>query len=213
VVHWGGTRYYVGEEAYVRKKIGSAAAVALGVSGLILALPGSAGAAGSTSPPAGAVPTSCSVSTTIDVNAASTTSAPATTSLTSTCSYTPGSTVSLSFLGTTQTATADATTGLLTLKLSATDPSLSVNGGAFQAAVYGVNTITATGNNASGGANSATFLIDIENPTATASGSGGGLAFTGADLAALVAAALALIVMGSGVVIYTRRRAGASRKV
>jgi hypothetical protein len=201
----------------VRKRIGSAVAVAaLGVSGLIFALPGTAGAAGSTSPPTAGVATSCSTSTTINVSVASTNSAPATTSLTSTCAFTPGSTVSLSVLGATQTATADGTTGLLTLTLAATDPTLSVNGGAFQTAVYGVNTVTATGTNASGASNTATFLIDIENPSLTgsnsANGANGGLAFTGADLAALLAAALALILMGSGVVIYTRRRAAAANK-
>jgi hypothetical protein len=103
----------------------------------------------------------------------------------------------------------------LTLNLSATDPALSVNGGAFQTAQFGNNTITATGNNSSGGTNTATFLVNLVNPNATGAGSGAGssgLAFTGADLAALVAAALALILMGAGVVIFTRRRAAAIQK-
>ena len=179
----------------------------LGVSGLLVALPGVAGAAGSTSPTTVTTPTSCSTSATINLTASNTSSSPATTSVSSSCAFAPGATVSISFLGTTQSATADASTGILTLNLSATDPSLAVNGGAFQTAVYGNNTITATGLNASGGPNTATFLVDLVNPNATSSSSGSGLAFTGADLAALVAAALALILMGAGVVVFTRRRA------
>jgi len=205
-------------------KIGSAAAVVvLGVSGLLLTLPGTAGAAtttGTTTATTAATPTSCSTSTTMNVTASNTSSAPVTTTLTATsCPFKPGSTVSLSFLGTTQSATADATTGLLTLSLAATDPTLSVNGGAFATAAFGVNTITGTGTNAAGGTNTATFLVDIESAAATtttttaSTGSGaGGLAFTGADLAALIAAAFALILLGTAVVIYTRRRANSVPK-
>ncbi len=193
----------------MRNRIGSAVAVlVLGVSGLLIALPGTAGAAGSTSPTTGATPTSCSSSTTINLTAASTSAAPATTSVSATCAFAPGATVSISFLGATQSATADPTTGILTLNLSATDPALSVNGGAFQTTTLGVTTITATGNNTSGGTNTATFLVDLVNP----SSNGNGLAFTGADLAALIGAALALILMGAGVVIFTRRRAASVQK-
>jgi hypothetical protein len=105
----------------------------------------------------------------------------------------------------------------LTLNFSATDPTLSVNGGTFQSTSYGVTTITATGPTPSGGTNVATYLVDIVNAAATGTGAasgtaGSGLAFTGADLAALIAAALALILMGTGVVAYTRRRANSVAK-
>jgi len=195
----------------VRIRIGSAAAVLVfGVSGLLMALPGTAGADSSTSPPTTAVPTSCSSSTTINLTASNTSSNPATTSVSSTCAFAPGATVQITFLGATQSATADATTGILTLSLSATDPALSVNGGAFQTTTFGAsNTITAVGNNASGAANTATFLVVLSNPSATGAN---GLAFTGADLAALIGAALVLILMGAGVVIFTRRRAAATQR-
>ena len=197
----------------MRKRIGSAAAVLVfGVSGLLVSLPGTAGAAGSTSPTTNSTPTSCSTSTTINLAVSNTASSPATASVSATCAFAPGAAVSISFLNTTQSATADATTGILTLNLAATDPALGVNGGALQTAVFGVNTITATGNNASGGTNTATFLVNLVNPNATGANSGSGLAFTGADLAALIGAALALILMGAGVVIFTRRRAATSQK-
>ncbi len=207
----------------MRKRIGSVAAIlVLGASALTMAMPGSAGAAttATTAPTTNAVPTSCSVSTTITVSPSSTSSAPATATLTATsCPFAPGSAVTLSSPYNTQTVNADATTGQLTLTFGATDvPTLSVNGGTFQSAVFGVNTITATGKNASGATNTATFLVDIESAatattTTTATGTGSGsLAFTGADLAALIAAALALILMGTAVVIYTRRRAAADHK-
>lgn len=166
-----------------------------------------AGAAGSTSPPASPVATTCSTSTTITLPVSGT---PQNVTLGETCAFAPSSTVTINFQGSALTTmTADPTSGLISLAVSATDPHLAVNGGAAQTAVFGVNTITATGTNASGASNTATFLVDLEQPAgaATGSGSSGGLAFTGADLAALIAAALALILLGTAVVLYTRRRA------
>jgi hypothetical protein len=160
---------------------------------------GIAGATGSTSPPASGAATSCSTSSTVTA-----TKTPQTLSVGETCPFAASSSVAINFAGTSSTANADAA-GLVNLSLSYEDPSISINGGPFAAAVYGVNTITVTGTNPAGGANTATFLIDLEQSTTPASSSGG-LAFTGADLAALVAAALALIVLGSFVVLYTRRR-------
>jgi hypothetical protein len=119
--------------------------------------------------------------------------------------------VSINNGGVAQTTTADGG-GNLTINYSAADPSISIDGGAFEPAQYGVNTITATGLNTSGGTNTATFLIDLVNANApTSATAGSGLAFTGADLLALVAAALALILMGTGVVVFTRRRAASVR--
>jgi hypothetical protein len=143
------------------------------------------------------------------VSTANTSANPATGSLTASCSFADNAAVTINNGGTTQSTTASATGGL-TLTYGATDPTLSIDGGTFVNAAYGVNTVTATGLNAAGGTNTATFLIDIENPSAT-TGSGTGLAFTGADLAALLGAALALILMGAAVVVYTRRRAASVR--
>jgi hypothetical protein len=126
-------------------------------------------------------------------------------SLGETCTFAPHSPVNLTFAGTTLTGVSADANGLISVSVSGEDPQLSFNGGPYMTAVYGVNTLTATGTNASGGTNTATFLVDLVAP---ASGGGGGLAFTGADLAALVAAALALILLGGGVMLYTRRETG-----
>lgn len=96
--------------------------------------------------------------------------------------------------------------------------------------------MVATGLNPAGGTNTATFLIDIVQSTVSNTGSGSsggstggssgggatgsltgtntgkstgtvGLAFTGANLAALIAAALFMLLVGSAIVIYARRKA------
>jgi hypothetical protein len=143
------------------------------------------------------------------------TSTPQTVSLGETCAFSPNSSVTVSYQGSTVATVTSDSSGLVTLSITADNaPSISVNGGAAKPAVLGTNTITASGTNSSGASNTATFLVDLQAPPATsaaattsASTSGsGGLAFTGADLAALIAAALALILFGTGVVLYTRRR-------
>ncbi|HUC04390.1 MAG TPA: hypothetical protein VL961_03265 [Acidimicrobiales bacterium] len=141
-------------------------------------------------------------------------SSPQSVSLGETCAFTPNSSVTISFGGSTVGNATSDSNGLITLSVVATDPSLAFNGGAAQSAVYGTNTVTATGTNSSGGTNTATFLIDLQQVSTAASTTGttgsGGLAFTGADLAAMIAAALALILLGTGVVLYTRRRSDES---
>lgn len=183
-------------------RIAASVAAVLGASGLLFATSGIAGAAGSSSPPASSTPTSCSTSSTLTVPA---NGSPVSASLGETCAFTPNSPVSLNFGSTSVSGVTADGNGLINVSVSGEDPHLSFNGGPYLAAVYGVNTLTATGTNASGGTNTATFLVDLVQPS---SGSGGGLAFTGADLAALVAAALALILLGSGVMLYTRQQAG-----
>jgi hypothetical protein len=182
-------------------RISGALAAALGASGLLFATSAAAGAAGSTSP----TPTSssCSASTTLTVG-----STPQSVTLQNTCPFAPNSSVTVAFQGSTVASLTADSTGTISLGVVATDPTLAFNGGTAQTAVYGTNTVTASGTNASGGTNTATFLIDLQQASSTSSGTGGsgGLAFTGADLAALIAAALALILLGTGVVTYTRRR-------
>ncbi len=114
----------------------------------------------------------------------------------------------MSYEGTTlPSVTADPTTGLISVSASVKDPSISFDGSAYYPASYtSVNTLTATGTNAAGGSNTATFLITLSPPATTAASTTGGLAFTGADLAALIAGGLALLLLGSGVVLYTRRQ-------
>jgi hypothetical protein len=190
-------------------RAGSALAIAAGAAGLLLVSAGAAGASGSGSPPVAQVPTSCSTSSTVTLPANNT---PQTVSLGETCAFTPNSTTTVTFGGQVLASPTANSSGLITLSISAEDPSISVNGSAYQPAVFGTNTITATGTNASGATNTATFLVDLVAPagpsSSSSTGSGsGGLAFTGADLAALIGAALVLILLGVGVVTVTRRRA------
>ena len=189
------------ERRSTQLRIAASVAAVLGASGLLFATSGIAGASGSSSPPASSTPTTCSTSSTLTLPAGG---AAVSASLGETCAFAPNSPVNLTFGGTTLTGVSADANGLISVAVSGEDPQLSFNGGAYMSAVYGVNTLTATGTNASGGTNTATFLIDLVAPS---SGSGG-LAFTGADLAALVAAALALVLLGSGVMLYTRRQTG-----
>jgi 3D (Asp-Asp-Asp) domain-containing protein len=181
-----------------------AVTVVFGVTGLLLASSEAAGAAGgSTSPPVGGVATTCSSTATLTVNA----TAPVSTTIAPTCAFAANSSVTIAYQGSTlETITAPAS-GLITFTVNAEDPSLSVDATAYQSAVYGTNTITASGTNTSGASNTATALVDLVAPSSSTGSGSGGLAFTGADLAALIAAALALILLGTGVVLYTRRRA------
>ena len=87
---------------------------------------------------------------------------------------------------------------------------MSVNGSTPVATTYGANTVTLA--NTSGGAGG-TVNVNIPNATTSALGtsgsgsSGGSLAFTGADLLALIVGALFLLAMGTLLVVSTRRRA------
>ncbi len=211
-------------------RIAASVAAVLGASGLLFATSGLAGAAGSTSPPAGSTPTSCSVSTTLTLPVSGT---PVSASLSETCTFAIGSPVNFAYGSSSVAPVTAGSNGLITVNVSAKDPQISFNGGSFLPAVYGVNTLTATGLNSSGGTNTATYLIDLvqasaisnTNSGATGSGSGssssaggtnsgssssssGGLAFTGADLALLIAAAVVLILLGGGAIMYTRRQTG-----
>lgn len=187
-----------------------AAAIVLGSVGLLLATAAPAGASGSLSPPVNPLPTSCSTSLSLPVKIASRTSVGFT--MTESCTFATGSMVSISFGGKVlHAAKSDGGTGHVTIKGDAKDPEISVDGSAYQPAAYGVNTIVASGTNPSGGSNTANFLVDLENISTSSSSSSStnssGLAFTGADLLALIAAAMALMILGTCVVLYTRRRA------
>ena len=95
------------------------------------------------------------------------------------------------------------------------DPYLSVNGSKPVLTKYGTdlassNTVTLT--NASGGAGGTEYVIIPNIVTAalgsgSSGGSGGTLAFTGADLLALIVGGLFLLAMGTLLVVFTRRRA------
>jgi hypothetical protein len=127
---------------------------------------------GSATSPAGAAGypppvtnTSCSVSVVIPISTSAT--------ITFSCAFAPGSPASVDLNGSVYgTFTADPTSGLLTLVLAATDPHLSIDGGAMVSADLNPNTITATGLNSSGGTNTATALVQI-------TAAGGSLSTTG----------------------------------
>jgi hypothetical protein len=64
--------------------------------------------------------------------------------------FTDGATVSF-FIGTTPAGTGTASGGCVNFTGTASDPHLSINGGPAIAVVYGANTVTATGADATGG--------------------------------------------------------------
>jgi hypothetical protein len=123
----------------------------------------------------------------------------------------PNSTYSVSIDGVAAGVTANSDgAGNVTLTIAASDPHLSVNGSTPVPATYGSNTVTLA--NTSGGAGG-TVNVNIPNATTSALGtsgsgsSGGSLAFTGADLLALIIGALFLLATGTLLVVFTRRRA------
>jgi hypothetical protein len=183
---------------------GSAVAVILGAVGLLLTASGVAGASGSSSPTPPSS-TTCSTSSTLTVKQ---NAAPVSASLGETCAFAPNSQVTLAYAGSQLTPVTTDSSGLISLAISAKDPEISINGGAYQSAVYGLNTITASGTNPAGGANTATFVIDLVTVSVatSASSTSGGLAFTGADLAAMVIGGLILVALGTAAVAYARRR-------
>jgi hypothetical protein len=120
------------------------------------------------------------------------------------------STFSLTVAGVATGVTANSdSSGTVTLTNAVTDPHLSVNGSTPEPSIFGSNTVTLT--NTSGGAGGTEYVI-IPNATTAALGSGssgsaGTLAFTGADLLALIVGALFLLAAGTLLVVFTRRRA------
>jgi hypothetical protein len=202
-----------------RVRIGGAVATVLGAAAMLMAFGAPAGAdGGSTSPPAGSVPTSCSTSSTLNVGPSG---QPAQVTLGETCAYTPNSAVTVTFNGAVVAHATANSSGLVTLIFDGKDAAIAVDNGTYTPTTYGVNTFVASGTNASGASNTADFLIDLEHivtaasavtpPSISSSSATGALAFTGADLAALVAAGLALVLLGGGIVLYTRRRAAEYR--
>jgi hypothetical protein len=125
----------------------------------------------------------------------------------------PSSTFSIAIAGVaTGLAVTSDPAGNVTLTNAVTgDPFLSVNGSKPVSTVYGTNTVSLA--NLSGGPGGTEYVI-IPNVLTTAlstgssvAGSGGTLAFTGADLLALIVGALFLLAVGTLLVVFTRRRA------
>lgn len=129
----------------------------------------------------------------------------------------PSSTFSITIAGvaTGITVTSDPSGNVTLTNVVTGDPYLSVNGSKPVLTKYGTdlassNTVTLT--NVSGAAGGTEYVI-IPNIVTAALGSGssgssgGTLAFTGADLLALIVGGLFLLAMGTLLVVFTRRRA------
>lgn len=146
-----------------------------------------------------------------------------------TCTYSmggfpPGASVTISVNGTpAAVVTADAN-GFVTFTVTVSDPHISINGGPAISVPAGANTISL-----SGGAVTQSFTLNVVSsttPTTAATGAAGGsggssstgsarstgaLAFTGADIAATVVGGLALLAVGTVLVVATRRRSSGAR--
>jgi hypothetical protein len=129
----------------------------------------------------------------VTITLALTTSANGTASPVTVCGFEPGST--------TNYGVANAA-GFVTLTITGFDPSFSVNGGPKITAVFGLNSnaVAVTGVNTTGGTQT-----DLVNVILTAP-SNSGLAFTGADILAMVVGGLGLIAVGFLILTFVRRR-------
>jgi hypothetical protein len=196
------------------------------VGGLGLALPTAAGAdsgypgtttvttvPGGTNPPGGSTTAQGSATGGCSPSGGGSTQADATSSIAVgssavvvlTCTANATYSVSIDGVASSVTVPADST-GTVTLTIAASDPHLSVNGSTPEPTTYGSNTVTLA--NTAGG-DGATVDVNIPNATTAALGTGGSsgsLAFTGAELLALIIGALFLLATGTLLVVFTRRR-------
>ena len=145
----------------------------------------------------------------------------------------PGTAFSITINGVSAslTVTSDGS-GHITLVIAVTDPHISVNGSTPVPSVFGTNAVVLTP--ASGPATTVNVIIPSSataaatgSSSAGSSGSAGGassgssggtvatssgsLAFTGADIAATVVGGIALLAIGTLLVVFTRRRASHQR--
>lgn len=120
----------------------------------------------------------------------------------------PGSVATITIDGVTITATVDAA-GNLAVSVGILDPHVSINGSAPIPAHYGDNMMPIKVTLASGG----TTVInqDVIIPAPGSNSGSDGLAFTGADIAAMTVVALALVGAGGALVLVARRRRSATR--
>jgi hypothetical protein len=119
------------------------------------------------------------------------------------CGFAPGSSVSLGINGTSDGTTFADSNGCVTVTYVVTDPHISANGGPAVTAAFGSNVSTVSGESSSG--LTLTDDVTVVIP-ATAAPAGSGLAFTGADIAAMVFGGVLLIGLGGLLVMVARRR-------
>ncbi len=177
---------------------------------LVAAVPDAPAGASGYPPPTTPPNASCSATETIDVGSSFTYEV--------TCLFAPNATVTVTANGDPyNTGTANASGVFTEAFVVSAGPHVALNGGAAVAAAYGgTTTFVATGPDPQGGTTTATtrVVVPTASTAAAVSGSGSGsdspLAFTGMDLLATVVAGLALLAMGTAVVMYARRRSGRS---
>ena len=116
------------------------------------------------------------------------------------CGYANGSTVTIVVNGTAD-ATVTAEGGCVSFTGVVTDPHLAIDGGTPISVAYGDSTVTAVGVGPLGGTITDAVTVPIVETTSPAP-----IAFTGADIAGMVLGGLALIALGVGTVIFSRRR-------
>jgi hypothetical protein len=127
------------------------------------------------------------------------------------CGFEPGSAVTESINGTVvKTISADTTPpdatsldGCISDSGTVSDPHLTLSGASPVAISYGNNSITASGVSPSGEAVNSTLIVPV---SASSSSSSSGLAFTGADIMAMVIGGIALVALGFLILTFVRRR-------
>jgi hypothetical protein len=129
----------------------------------------------------------------------------------SVCGYSPGSVVTFDVDGTADATASAGSDGCAVFTGHATDPHLSILGGAPISVTYGSNEIGATGSSSNGGLQTDTVMVPLAataSDVATVSSSG--LAFTGEDIMAMVILGMALVAFGFLVLTFARRRSPAA---
>ena len=127
--------------------------------------------------------------------------------------FAPSSQTTITIDGHDASVTTTSSDGILTISIVWLDPHVSVNGGSPVPINYGNNTINLAGTAANGqpATFSGTFNLVSASTPVTAATTTGGLAFTGADIAAMAVVGLLLLACGTLLVVTSRRRRHASR--
>lgn len=207
-----------------RNTIGGIAATLLATGALALSIPTFAGAATTGYPGTATTTTTTAPTTTATTGAPGTPTNPIPVSTGATVTIVIGNGATVISVagfaaGSTATITIDGQVvslkiianaqGELLVTFTITDPHIVINGSTPIVANTGANSVTLSGTGPSGNVITKTFTVNIPATaaTTTSSSSSSSLAFTGADIAATVVGGLALIAMGTLLVVLTRRRA------
>lgn len=119
------------------------------------------------------------------------------------CGFATGATVTFTINGTVEGTAAANSSGCVILNGVTSDPSISINGGTPVSVPYGNSTVSVSGVGPTGATVTDTIIVPVVAPAAS---SAAPLAFTGADIAAMVVGGLALIALGFLVLTFSRRR-------